>query len=73
MGAWMAIHKGFDKAVHNGCNNNIWERKQDHLCKLNFAVWSYLSLFHPVLILVGGSIIYPKENWLVCDQTFFDS
>ena len=37
----MAVHNGFDNKFYV----NVWERKQDRLCKLNFEVWSYFSLF----------------------------
>ena len=38
---YMAVHKGFDNKFYL----NVWERKQDCLCTLNFEVWSYFNLF----------------------------
>ena len=58
----MAVHNGFDNKLYV----NVWERKQDRLCKLNFEVLSYFNLFSlsPTNFLFGSSIIYPKQNWL---------
>ena len=39
-GVGMADNYSFD-------NLNVWERKQDVFCKLNFEVWSYFYLFAP--------------------------
>ena len=43
----MAVHNGFDNKFHV----NVWERKQDRLCKLNFEEWSYFNLFYDVLLI----------------------
>ena len=44
----MAVHNGFDNRFYV----NVWERKQDRLCTLSFKLWSYLTYFHSVLLIL---------------------
>ena len=44
----MAVHNGFDNRFYV----NVWERKQDHLCKLNFEICHILTYFHSILLIL---------------------